>query len=336
MLYFQHNRPSEADSDSIAPSLQGLITEDDEGTLVLLDWVFEGTDAKTTPRRHESVLLRLPHASATRPPVSAPPSPSQGGDDSIIEASVSPAVPPTHPNHEREGGETVSVSLGLAVGLGVNLLALVGGAYLWNAAVSPSAIAQWDSTQPAQEADSTQEPQQLDRQARSWIELAQRRAQDQDFRGAIIALEQIPPGSTYYQRLQPKLREYQQKREIRANWLLQQAYDAAAKRDFSEALGYLRMIPPGTEAGDRAQEKLAQYQEQKTIRATWLLQQAYNQAAVRQFPEAIAYLQQIPKGTPVYETAQLKLAEYRVKAQTEGYVADSSADSSAIAPPEQS
>jgi hypothetical protein len=222
------------------------------------------------------------------------------------------------------------------VGLGVNLLAVLGGAYLWNAAVSPSAIAQWDSTQPTQEAESPPEQQQLDRQARSWIELAQRRAQHQDFRGAIIALEQIPPGSTYYQRLQPKLREYQQKREIRATWLLQQAYDAAAKRDFSEALGYLRMIPPGTEAGDRAQEKFAQYQEQKTIHATWLLQQAYNQAAASEFPEAIAYLQQIPKGTPVYETAQLKLAEYRVKAQTQGYVADRSADRSAIAPPEQS
>ncbi|MFP4652136.1 MAG: hypothetical protein ACLFM4_06895, partial [Phormidium sp.] len=251
---------------------------------------------------------------------------------SIIEACVSPCSPPTRRNHEREGGEAPSLSLGLAVGLGVNLLALVGGAYLWHAAVSPSAIAQWDSTQPAQEAASTPEQQQLDRQARSWLELAQRRAQHQDFRGAIIALEQIPPGSTYYQQLQPKLQEYQQKREIRANWLLQQAYDAAANRDFSEALGYLRMIPPATEAGDRAQEKLAQYQEQKTIRATWLLQQAYNQAAASHFPEAMAYLQQIPKGTPVYETAQLKLAEYRLKAQTLGHLADISA----IAPPEPS
>ncbi|MFP4220985.1 MAG: hypothetical protein ACLFSH_10455 [Phormidium sp.] len=332
MLYFQHNRPPEADSKAIAPSLQGLITEDEEGTLVLLDWVYERTDAQTTPRRHESVLFRLPPTSAARPPVSAPPSPPPAGDESIIEACVSPCSPPTRRNHEREGGEAPSLSLGLAVGLGVNLLALVGGAYLWHAAVSPSAIAQWDSTQPAQEAASTPEQQQLDRQARSWLELAQRRAQHQDFRGAIIALEQIPPGSTYYQQLQPKLQEYQQKREIRANWLLQQAYDAAANRDFSEALGYLRMIPPATEAGDRAQEKLAQYQEQKTIRATWLLQQAYNQAAASHFPEAMAYLQQIPKGTPVYETAQLKLAEYRLKAQTLGHLADISA----IAPPEPS
>ena len=332
MLYFQHNRPPEADSDAIAPSLQGLITEDEEGTLVLLDWVFEQTDSKTTPRRHESVLVRLPHGSAGQPPVSNPPRPSPAGDGSILEVSVSPSDSPTPETHERESREAISLSLGLAVGVGVNLLALVGGAYLWQATVSPEAIAQWDSTQPTQEAASTPEQQQLERQARSWIELAQRRAQHQDFRGAIIALEQIPPGSTYYHRLQPKLQEYQQKREIRANWLLQQAYDAAAKRDFSEALGYLRMIPPGTEAGDRAQEKFAQYQEQNTIRATWLLQQAYNQAGASEFPEAMAYLQQIPKGTPVYETAQLKLAEYRLKAQTQGHLADISA----IAPPEQS
>ncbi|MFO8038554.1 MAG: hypothetical protein R6U67_03780 [Sodalinema sp.] len=332
MLYFQHNRPPEADSDAIAPSLQGLITEDDEGTLVLLDWVFEPTDSQATPRRHESIWFRVPHLEAASPPTPVHPSPPQGADGSVIEVSVSPSVTDQRPDQEPDCGEATPLSLGLAVGLGVNLLALLGGAYLLQATVSPSAIAQWDSIQPVQEADSTPEQQQLDGQARSWIELAQHRAQHQDFRGAIIALEQIPPGSTYYHRLQPKLREYRQKREIRANWLLQQAYNAAANRDFTEALGYLRMIPPGTEARDRALEKLAQYQEQKTIHATWLLQQAYNQAAGGQFPEAIAYLQRIPEGTPVYGTAQVKLAEYRLKAQTQANLDEISA----IAPPEQS
>lgn len=331
MLYFQHNRPPEADSDAIAPSLQGLITEDDEGTLVLLDWVFEPTDSQATPRRHESVLFRLPPTSAANPPVSGHSSPSQGGDDSIIEASVSPVVTAASADRERGDSPQTPLSLGLAVGLGVNLLALVGGAYLWQGTISPEAIAQWEQTQLAQEdANSPQEQQRLDAQAQSWIELAQRRAQQQDFQAAIIALEQIPVDSSYYQRLQPKLQEYEQKREIRANWLLQQAYDAAAHRDFTQAVGYLRMIPPGTEARDRAREKLAQYQEQKTIRATWLLQQAYNQAAAGQFREAIAYLQQIPRGTPVYGTARLKLAEYTFKAQSQGNLGEISA----IAPPE--
>ncbi len=330
MLYFQHNRPPEADSDAIAPSLQGLITEDDEGTLVLLDWVFESTDSQATPRRHESVLFRVPPTSAASPPVSGHPSPAQGGDDSIIEASVSPVVTRASADRERGDSPQTPLSLGLAVGLGVNLLALVGGAYLWQGTVSPEAIAQWQQTQLAQDVDSPQEQQRLDAQAQSWLELARRRAQQQDFQGAILAIEQIPPGSAYYQRLQPKLQEYQQKREIRANWLLQQAYDAAANRDFTQAVGYLRMIPPGTEAGDRAQEKLAQYQEQKTIRATWLLQQAYNQAAAGQFREAIAYLQQIPRGTPAYGTARLKLAEYTFKAQSQANLGEISA----IAPPE--
>ena len=164
-------------------------------------------------------------------------------------------------------------------------------------------------------ASESAERQQLDAQAQAWIELAQRRAQQRDFQGAIIALEQIPVGSSYYQNLQPKLQEYRQQREIRATWLLQQAYDQAAKGEFSQALGYLYQIPPGTEARDRARARLAQYQEQKSIRATWLLQQAYDQAALGQFSEAIAYLQQIPQGTPAYSTARLKLDEYRLKAQ---------------------
>lgn len=331
MLYFQHNLTPEADSDPQPPSLQGLITEDDEGTLVLLDWVFEQTNPQATPRRHESVLFRLPHSSAASPPSSTHPNPFQRGDGSIMDVSVSRPVTAPSPNRERDSAQT-SVSLGLAVGLGVNLLTLVGGAYLLQASVPPSAIAQWEQTQRDRHSNPSQEQQQLDAQAQPWIEVAQRHAQQQNFQGAIMALEQIPLGSSYYQQLQPKLQEYRQKRDIRANWLLQQAYDAAANRDFTGALDYLRMIPPGTEARDRALEKLAQYQEQKTIHATWLLQQAYDQAAVGQFSEAIVYLQEIPQGTPAYRTAQMKLAEYTFKAQTQANLGEGSA----IAPPELS
>ncbi|WP_159783129.1 tetratricopeptide repeat protein [Sodalinema gerasimenkoae] len=316
MLYFQTTPSPQADSDPNAPSLQGLIREDDAETLVLLDWVFQPTDSDATSGRHESVLVRLPKAQQAQ---QAPPQPpttsreSSRGDVPTLDVVSRPSQ-----DSEPEFNQP-SLSLGLAVGLGVNLLALVGGAYLLQGTVPPSSLAQVKQTQPLESPDSVEASHRLDTQARSWIKLAQHRAQQRDFQGAIIALEQIPVGSSYYPKLQPKLREYQQKREIRATWLLQQAYDQAAQGEFSQALGYLQLIPPGTEARDRAREKLAQYQEQKTIRATWLLQQAYDQAAQGQFSEAIAYLQQIPQGTPAYSTARLKLDEYRLKAQGSPY-----------------
>lgn len=108
-------------------------------------------------------------------------------------------------------------------------------------------------------ASESAERQQLDAQAQAWIELAQRRAQQRDFQGAIIALEQIPVGSSYYQNLQPKLQEYRQQREIRATWLLQQAYDQAALGQFSEAIAYLQQIPQGTPAYSTARLKLDEY-----------------------------------------------------------------------------
>ncbi|NMG60398.1 hypothetical protein E1H12_18230, partial [Geitlerinema sp. P-1104] len=258
MFYFHQNPSPQPDSDPNAPSLQGLIREDETETLVLLDWVFESTEATPSPRRHESILFRLPKTEPAPPQPPMPPRESSQSDRPPLDVVARPSV-------DREpDSTTTSLPLGLAVGLGVNLLALVGGVYLLQGTVPPASMAQVEESQPRHASESAPNAQKLDAQAQAWIELAQRRAQQRDFQGAIIALERIPVGSSYHQKLQPKLREYRQKREIRATWLLQQAYDQAAKGEFSQALGYLYLIPPGTEARDRARARLAQYQEQKT------------------------------------------------------------------------
>ena len=78
---------------------------------------------------------------------------------------------------------------------------------------------------------------------------------------------------------------------------LAKAYEKAAEKDFSTALHYLRQIPKESSDGELIQQKLAEYEEKKLVRATYLLQQAYNQAQLGKFDAAIEYLQKVPKGT---------------------------------------
>jgi serine/threonine protein kinase len=101
--------------------------------------------------------------------------------------------------------------------------------------------------------------------------------------------------------------------EVKTQELLAKAYDKAADREFSTALDYLRQIPQETTENAVVQQKLAEYGHKQKVRATYLLQKAYNTAADGDFDNAVKYLQQVPKDTPVYETAQVKLIEYSYK-----------------------
>ena len=98
--------------------------------------------------------------------------------------------------------------------------------------------------------------------------------------------------------------------ELRKDEYLAKAYQKAAEKDFSTALHYLRQIPKESSDGELIQRKLAEYEQKKAIRATYLLQQAYNQAELGRFDAAIEYLQKVPKGTRAYAKAQVKVAEY--------------------------
>ncbi|MBR8839435.1 MAG: serine/threonine protein kinase [Stigonema ocellatum SAG 48.90 = DSM 106950] len=101
--------------------------------------------------------------------------------------------------------------------------------------------------------------------------------------------------------------------EVQTNDLLAKAYEKATEQDFTKAIEYLRQIPQETSIGTIVQQKLAEYNQKRHIRAAYFLQQAYNQAAKNDFDSAVKSLQRVPKDTPVYETAQVKLIEYTYK-----------------------
>ncbi|MEM7555575.1 MAG: serine/threonine-protein kinase [Cyanobacteria bacterium P01_A01_bin.84] len=101
--------------------------------------------------------------------------------------------------------------------------------------------------------------------------------------------------------------------EAESQELLTKAYTKAESKDFSSALNYLRQIPVESSAGNVVQQKLAEYNQKKDVRATYLLQQAYNSAEQKDFDNAVKFLKKIPANSPVYAKAQIKLSEYNRK-----------------------
>lgn len=85
------------------------------------------------------------------------------------------------------------------------------------------------------------------------------KASEKDFAGALALLGQIPPETPTGAQIKPKLTEYNRKQQIRAEYLLQQAYDQALERNFYQAQKYLSQIPKGTSTYKTAQIKLVEY-----------------------------------------------------------------------------
>ncbi|MDF5736403.1 MULTISPECIES: serine/threonine-protein kinase [unclassified Nostoc] len=101
--------------------------------------------------------------------------------------------------------------------------------------------------------------------------------------------------------------------ETQTQDLLAKAYERAREKDFSTALQYLRQIPQESHAGTLVQEKLAEYNRKRQIRAAYFLQKAYKQAYIGDLDQAVKFLQNIPNDTLVYAQAQVKLNEYTQK-----------------------
>ncbi|NEO48473.1 MAG: serine/threonine protein kinase, partial [Moorea sp. SIO4A3] len=150
----------------------------------------------------------------------------------------------------------------------------------------------------------------LEKEAYQLLEQAYKQAIEKDFTGALNTFKQIPKGTKAYATIQQKIPEYTQKRNIKANFLLQQAYNRAAQKDFTNALVYLKKIPQNTDAYPKAQEKIVDYTAKQEIRAKYLSKMAYNQAVLKNYTKALDYLKQIPKGTSVYASAQATIQQY--------------------------
>lgn len=84
-------------------------------------------------------------------------------------------------------------------------------------------------------------------------------AYGRNFTQAIAELKRIPTGSPVDALAQTKLKEYQEKQNIKAWFDLQQAYNRAIAQDFTQAIAFLYQIPTGTDAYDIAQTKIAEY-----------------------------------------------------------------------------
>lgn len=129
----------------------------------------------------------------------------------------------------------------------------------------------------------------------------------------IRAGSQVPDILHWQSQTDKLVQQAQANLEAQTKDLLAQAYQKASSKDFSGALDYLAQIPQESSAGTIVQQKLAEYNQKKQIRAAYLLQKAYNKAADRDFNGAVKFLQQVPKNTPVSATAEAKLIEYSHK-----------------------
>jgi serine/threonine-protein kinase len=105
----------------------------------------------------------------------------------------------------------------------------------------------------------------LEVEAQALLQKAYNQALQKDFTAAIALLKQIPPETPTGTKIKPKLAEYSQKQQIKADLLLQKAYEQASKRDFPNAVKYLTEIPQDTLTYEKAQAKIAEYSLKQTF-----------------------------------------------------------------------
>ncbi len=139
----------------------------------------------------------------------------------------------------------------------------------------------------------------------------------------LIASRQVPDILYWQTKTDHLVKKAKPKIEAISYKLLNKAYDSAETKDFSTAISYLQQIPPESSVRMVAKQKLAEYSQKQEIKAVHLLQLAYNKAETKDFPTAIKIIKQIPKQTPTYTTAQLKLAEYTEKHRQQSHIAKS-------------
>ncbi|KOP25197.1 serine/threonine protein kinase [Hapalosiphon sp. MRB220] len=140
--------------------------------------------------------------------------------------------------------------------------------------------------------------------------LAQQALEQEQWSEAIHAASQIPDILYWQSKTDPIIEQARAKIKTQTNNLLAKAYEKAGNQDFSTALEYLQQIPQENSVDNLVQKKLAEYQQKQHIRAVFMLQQAYNKAQIGEFNTAVNFLQQVPKNSSVYATAQTKLEEY--------------------------
>jgi hypothetical protein len=100
-----------------------------------------------------------------------------------------------------------------------------------------------------------------------------------DFTNALTTLEEAPPNSKFASVIDEKVTEYEGKKQVRAQFNLQQAVNHAEAREFSQAVDFLQQIPPEATQNELAQIKIVEYTEKQAIKEAyerWVAAQAKN------------------------------------------------------------
>ncbi|MBE9051960.1 serine/threonine protein kinase [Nostocales cyanobacterium LEGE 11386] len=144
----------------------------------------------------------------------------------------------------------------------------------------------------------------------------------------VLSIAPQVPDILYWQSKVDKLvQQAQVNLEVQTQDLLAKAYEKAIAREFSTAIEYLRQIPQGSSAGALVQQKLAEYNQKRQIRAAYFLHNANKKASMGDFNGAVQFLRKIPQDTSVYAQAQEKLNEYtqkqRLKSQSQNIALNS-------------
>jgi len=101
--------------------------------------------------------------------------------------------------------------------------------------------------------------------------------------------------------------------DVAAYQRVQKSFELATAYDFTNAINTLKEAPPNSKFASVIDEKLAEYEGKKQVRAQYNLQQAVNHAEAREFSKAVDFLQQIPPEASQSELAQIKIVEYTEK-----------------------
>lgn len=131
----------------------------------------------------------------------------------------------------------------------------------------------------------------IELEAQELLKQAYSRAQEKDFRGALALIKQIPKETPTGAEIQPKLLEYTQKQQVKAESSLQKAYQRAAKKEFSEAMKFLAEIPEDTSAYETAQIKMAEYSQKQDFNEQLELQAQLD----ARLPKEVVKQAQLPK-----------------------------------------
>lgn len=107
----------------------------------------------------------------------------------------------------------------------------------------------------------------VEAESKNLLAKAYQKAGARDFSSALDYLQQIPTESSTSSVVKQKLAEYNQKRQVRAAYFVQEAYNKAATGDFDGAVGFLQQVPQDTPIYAQAQAKLIEYSQKQRLQA---------------------------------------------------------------------